>query len=80
MAFFTTVFHVLMFALAAGFAVSIIVFVPLTIYIIPFCFWVGFQNNKGKYRNLKEGSCFQMAQNATALYKSWILHKAPVFR
>ena len=80
MTFFAAVFHVIIVSLAVGVAVSIVVFVPLTIYIIPFCLWVGFQNNKGKYQNLKEGSCFRMARNATSLYKSWIFHKAPVFR
>lgn len=80
MVFFTTTFHILVAALTIGFAVSIAVFVPLTIYIIPFCLWVGFQNNKGNYRNLKEGSFFRMVRNATSLYKSWIFHKAPVFK
>ena len=80
MAFFATTFHVLIFALAIGFSVSIIVFVPLTIYIIPFCLWVGFQNNKGRYKELKKGNAFRMACNASTLYKSWIFHKAPVFR
>lgn len=80
MTFFSTTFYILVLALTVGIAFSIVVFVPLTIYIIPFCLWVGFQNNKGNYRNLGQGSCFQMARNATSLYKSWILHKAPVFR
>lgn len=80
MAFFTTAFHILILALAVGFLVSIVVFVPLTVYIIPFCLWVGFQNNRGKYKELKEGSVFRMAANATVLYRSWIFHKTPVFR
>lgn len=80
MAFFATAFYVLIFALAVGFSVSIIVFVPLTIYIIPFCLWVGFQNNKGRYKELKEGNVFRMARNASDLYTSWFFHKTPVFR
>lgn len=80
MAFFTTVFYVLIAALGIGIAVSIIIFVPLTIYIIPFCLWTGFQNTKGKYKELAQGNCFHMARNATCLYKSWILRKAPEFR
>lgn len=80
MAFFTTAFHILILALAVGFLISIVVFVPLTVYIIPFCLWVGFQNNRGKYKELKEGSVFRMAANATVLYSSWIFHKTPVFR
>lgn len=80
MVFFTTTFHILVAALTIGFAVSIVIFVPLTIYIIPFCLWAGFQNNKGNFRNLKEGSFFRMVRNSTSLYKSWIFHKAPVFK
>lgn len=80
MAFFTTAFYILFFALAVGFSVSIIVFVPLTIFIIPFCLWVGFQNNKGQYKELKTGNVFHMAMNASILYKSWIFHKTPMFR
>lgn len=77
---FVVMFRILVFALAMGFLVSIIVFVPLTVYIIPFCLWVGFQNNKGQHKELKEGSVFRMARNASILYRSWIFHKAPVFR
>lgn len=80
MAFFITALHILIWALAAGFLVSIIVFVPMTVYIIPYCLWLGFQNNKGKYKELKDGNIFWMAVNATILYKSWIFHKSPVFR
>ena len=75
---FTTVFTVLIASLAIGFAVSIIIFVPLTLYIIPYCLWLGVQNTKGKYRHLQDGNCFRMARNATRLYGSWICHKAPV--
>ena len=75
MAFFVTAFHILVLALAVGFSVSIVIFVPLTLYIVPFCLWTGFQNNRGR-----TGNVFRMARNATALYKSWIFHKAPAFR
>ena len=60
---FTTVFTVLIASLAIGFAVSIIIFVPLTLYIIPYCLWLGVQNTKGKYRHLQDGNCFRMARN-----------------
>lgn len=79
MTFFTTMLYVLVASLAIGLIVSIIIFVPLTIYVIPFSLWVGFQNNKGKYRDLKSG-IFSDARNATELYKSWIIHKDPVFK
>lgn len=80
MVFFSIVFHVLIAAVATGIAVSVVIFVPLAIYIIPYCLWVGAQNTKGKYRELRNGNCFRMARNATILYKSWFSHKAPVFR
>lgn len=80
MTFFAVTFGILIAAIAIGIAVSIIVFVPLTIYIIPYCLWVGVQNNKGNYLNLQDRSCFRMARNATSLYRSWISHTAPVFR
>lgn len=80
MAFFSIVFYVSVAAVAIGIAISIIIYIPLAIYIVPYCLWVGNQNTKGKYLNLRNGSCFRMAHNATILYKSWILHKAPVFR
>lgn len=76
---FVVMFRILVFALAMGFLVSIITFVPLTVYIIPFCLWVGFQNNKGQHKELKGGSVFHMARNASILYRSWIFHKTPVF-
>lgn len=79
MTFITTTLSVLIASLAIGLAVSLVVFIPLTIYVIPFSFWIGFQNNKGNYRNLKSG-IFSDARNATALYKSWIFHKEPVFK
>lgn len=80
MTFFSTVFYILVIALTVGIAFSILVYVPLFLYIIPYCLWVGFQNTKGQYRNLKEENCFRMAKHATSLYTSWIFHKAPVFK
>ena len=79
MAFFTTAFTVLIAGLGIGFAVSLVIFVPLSVYIIPYCLWVGFQNNKGQYSALKGGNCFHMARNATRLYAAWISHRAPSF-
>ena len=81
MVFFAVTFKILCVSLALGFAVSIIFFVPLTIYVIPYLLWVGTQNTKGKYRELSDvTNCFKVARNATALYKSWILHSTPVFK
>lgn len=76
---FTTMLTVLTASLAAGFIVSFLVFVPLSIYIIPYCLWLGFQNNKGHYRHLKHSNFFHYVRNATRLYGSWLCRKAPVF-
>lgn len=53
---FTTVFTVLIASLAIGFAVSIIIFVPLTLYIIPYCLWLGVQNTKGNTAICRTGT------------------------
>lgn len=80
MGFFTTTYYILIFSLAIGFLFSIVIFVPIAIYIIPFCLWVGHQNCIGKYRELREGGVFRTIRHATALYISWILHRTPVFK
>lgn len=81
MVFFIVAFKIICLALALGFAVSIIIFVPLTIYIVPYLLWVGAQNTRGRYRELSDVSnCFRSARNATSLYKSWICRTTPVFK
>lgn len=67
------------FALCAGAVISFIIFVPLTIYVIPYCLWVGSQNCVGKHKDKKKESVFRSARNATILYKSWITRKEPTF-
>lgn len=79
MTFFTVTFHILIIAIAVGILFAVVVFVPLSIYVIPYCLWVGTQNTKGKYLELRKDNVFRMAGNATKLYKSWITHKAPSF-
>lgn len=71
--------NVLIFGLCAGAALAVIIFVPLTIYIIPYCLWIGFQNNVGKHKDKKKEKLSKTVRNATILYKSWILHREPTF-
>lgn len=68
-------------ALAAGgaAALSFALMALFILYTAPFYLWVGVQHNKGKYRELGNGGCFQSVRNATSLYLSWISHKAPAF-
>lgn len=67
-------------------AIALISVVPLCImflmgfYFFPYAYWIGMQHCKGCYKNVNLGGIFYNVRNATILYKSWILHKAPVFR
>lgn len=79
MVFFITVIKVLVAALCIGVVLAVIVYVPLCIYGIPYCLWVGHQNCKGKHKDKKKESVMSTARNATILYKSWILRKEPRF-
>ena len=77
MVFFTVMFHVLIWALCIGVVVSIIVFVPLGIYAIPYCLWVGRENTMGRQTDKKKEKFTQTIRNATKLYGAWIHHKKP---
>lgn len=70
---------VLVFALCLGAIVSVLVFVPLTLYVIPYCLWVGSQNTRGKQLDKKKESVFRSTKNATKLYKAWITRREPTF-
>lgn len=71
---------IIIFALLAGVVISFIVFVPLTIYAIPYSLWVGNQHTLGKHKDkMQKEGFFKTVKNATILYKSWILRKEPTF-
>ncbi|MBV1817649.1 hypothetical protein KUA25_06180 [Bacteroidales bacterium MSK.15.36] len=74
-----TMFKVAVFALCVGAVISLLIYVPLTFYVIPYALWIGFQNNKGKQLDKKKESVFRSAKNATKLYKAWILRREPTF-
>lgn len=70
-------FKVIVFALCVGAIISLLVYIPLTLYVIPYALWIGFQNNKGKQLDKKKESIFRSAKNASKLYKAWVLRKEP---
>jgi len=70
---------VLVFALCAGAVISVLVFVPLTLYVIPYTLWIGFQNNKGKQLDKKKEPVFRAVRNATKLYKAKLTGHEPIF-
>lgn len=76
---FYVAFQVLCFALFLGVAVSIAVYVPCCILVIPYSLWLGVQNNKGKYKDLKDAGFWRHVKNAFKLYGSWITKKDLTF-
>lgn len=72
---------VLVFALCAGAIISVLVFVPLGLYVIPYALWVGRQQTMGRQKDkLKKGeNVFHTAKQATKLYIAWITRREPTF-
>lgn len=70
---------VLVFALCAGAVISVLVFVPLTLYTIPYALWIGGQNTIGKQLDKKKEPIFRAARNATKLYKAKLTGHEPIF-
>lgn len=79
MVMITVMFKLAVFALCVGVVISLLTFVPLFIYTIPFYLWVGFQNNVGQQLERKNEHFFRSVKNATKLYKAWILKREPTF-
>jgi len=69
---------VLIFALCAGAAISVLVYVPLMVYTIPYALWVGHQNTMGRQKDKDKENIFRAARNATKLYKAWITGQKPI--
>lgn len=78
MAFFSGFVGTIVFALCVGVGVAVAIFVPLTIYTTPFCLWLGFKQQSGKYRDVKLGKVTITIRNATRVYKSWVSKTPPV--
>lgn len=71
------VFGILIVALASGVVLSILVFVPLTLYVLPYSIWLGAQQQKGMYieQDVKQNGLIRWVRNATKVYKHWITGK-----
>lgn len=69
---------VLVFALCAGAVISVLVFVPLFLYTLPYDLWIGVQNTKGKQLDKKKEPIFRAARNATKLYKAKLTGHEPI--
>lgn len=79
MVIFWVMLKVLVFALCLGAGLAALVFVPLAIYAIPYCLWVGFQNNIGKQKDKKDEGVRRTVRNATILYKAKLTGREPIF-
>ncbi|CAH8721350.1 hypothetical protein [Paenibacillus melissococcoides] len=73
-------FKLLVFAICAGAVISILIFVPLTIYVIPYCLWVGNEQTMGRHQDKKKEGIRKTVKHATILYRSWIRREKPSFR
>lgn len=71
--------QIFFFALCAGVALALIIFVPCAIFTILYSLWVGGQNCAGRYKELKDEKVMKSVKNACKLYKAWITRKPPVF-
>lgn len=83
MVFISVALKVLLFGLCAGVALAaayfLLILLPLTIYVAPYCIWLGSQNLKGKYKDQKIEKIMRTAKNATKLYGAWIARREPTF-
>ena len=73
MVFFSFMLKILVFALCVGVGLAVLVFVPLTLYVIPYALWIG------RHLDKKKESVFRAAKNATKLYSAWIHRRGPTF-
>lgn len=72
-------FKILIIGLCVGAIISVLVFVPLSIYIIPYALWMGNQHSLGRHLDKKQEKFWSIVRNATKLYASWISRKKPSF-
>lgn len=77
---FTYIIYIICILIALLAVIPIGCQILMFIYSVPYAYWVGMQNCRGRYKELKDEGFCETFRHATALYISWILHKAPVFR
>lgn len=72
-------FKIFLIAICAGAVISVLIFVPLAIYIIPYALWVGHQNTKGLLLERKKDGFWKIVKHASITYRSWIRREKPSF-
>lgn len=77
---FTYIIYIICILIALLSVIPLGLLVLFFFYAIPYSYWVGMQHSRGRFKELGDEGIFRTTRHATALYKSWILHKAPVFR
>lgn len=75
----TYIIYFICIAVALLAAIPVGAILILGIYGAPYCYWVGMQHCRGRFKELGNDGILRTTRNATILYLSWISHKAPVF-
>lgn len=74
-------FHVLCFSFFAGIVLSFLYYVPTTLYTVPYILWLGFQHNKGQYKDIDAGrGIWKDVWDATKVYAAWTTRRKPVLK
>ena len=66
--------YVIVFGIALGVVISVIVVIPQFLYQLPYLVWAGYTDASSVYPATKNCGFFQDTINATKLYKHWIFH------
>lgn len=73
-------FNLFFTVLSFSFAFALLVFIPITIYVVPYCIWCGTLKGKKLMKTYTKQGIFKFIKNATILYASWISRKEPKFK
>lgn len=79
MAFFSGMVGVAVFAFTAAMVCGVVFLILGTVYITPFCLWLGSQQGKGKYKHLDSRYFPKTFRYATHLYKHFLFHTELTF-
>lgn len=68
------VLGIVIFGLCLGVVISLVTLVPLFLYILPYCSWLGVQQSQGNYTGMTvmDDGFTASVKKATRLYKHWI--------
>jgi len=77
----TLAYHVLCFTFFVGIVFCILFYVPTTLYTIPYILWLGFQHNKGQYKDIDVGrGMWKDVSDATKVYAAWVSRRKPILK